>query len=544
MKILINKLLLLFLILSMLSLNACRKGNNGPSWDVDVLAPILKTTLGIENLIPDSLIQTNPDSSLTIVFDNTIFRLSLDTLVTLPDTTVKERFDLPFGSFYLQPGQGIPTLNNITNETKYNLKTVELVEAKIRSGFVSFEIASSIGEMTVVNFTMPGFIKQSVPFSVSTQVAAGSISNPATAYLKYNLTGYNVDLRGAQGIDFNTILANLSVIIDVAAPDSVLVSTGDYFEIKYNLEDIITDYAKGYFGQYNISMNQQIDTMDFFKNITSGFFDMESITMQLSIENGFGMDAQIVIDTLNSINSSTGTNVLLNHAFIGTSINLTRASQIPSPGYRFTYSKYDLNVSSSNSNVAEFIENLPDLLGHSYDITINPWGNNSNGNDFLYYESDFKVNLNLELPVSFSANALTIEDTVLFAASPSENGAESNINGGFLRLYVDNGFPYEAYVQIYLYDNNYNFTDSLISNQGNKVTAAPVDIWLRVTNKVLSRIDIPLNQNKVDNILAAKEALIKVRFSTIPGNQILKIYTDYEIDLKLVGDFTYRINGN
>ena len=543
MKSLINRLLLLFLLLSMLSLAACRKGSNGPSWDVDVLAPILKTSMGIKNLVPDSLIQTNPDSSLTIVFDNTILRLSLDTLVTLPDTTIKERFDVPFGSFYLMPGQGIPTLENITSENKYNLKTVELVEAKIRSGIVSFEISSSIPEVTAVTYTMPGFIKQSVPFSVFTLVPAGSQSNPATAYLAFNLTGYNVDLRGAQGTDFNTILANLQVVIDPAAPDSVPIITGDFFEIKYNLEDIITDYARGYFGQYDISVNQQIDTLDFFKNVTSGFFDMESITMQLSIENGFGMDAQIVIDTLKAINSSTGTDVFLNHAFIGSSINLTRASQIPSPGYRFTYSKYDLNISSSNSNIEAFIENIPDMFGHSYNIAINPWGNNSNGNDFLYYESDMKVSLNLQLPVSFSANALTIEDTVLFEASASDNGAESNINGGFLRLYVDNGFPYEAYVQIYLYDDNYNFTDSLISDQGNKVTAAPVDIGLRVTNKVLSLIDIPLNEIKVNNILAAKNALIKVRFYTIPGNQILKIYTDYEIDLKLIGDFTYRING-
>jgi len=444
MRNLINKLLLALLALSMLSLDACRKGNNGPSWDVDVLAPILKTSLGVKNLVPDSLIQTNPDSSLTIVFDNTIFRLSLDTLVSLPDTSIKERFDLPFGSFYLQPGQGIPTLNNLTNETKYNLKTVELTEARIRSGFVSFELSSSIPEMTVVSYSMPGFIKQGVPFSVSTQVPAGSISNPATAYVKFNLTGYDVDLKGTFGNDFNTILANISVIIDVAAPDSVPITAGDFFEIKYNLEDIITDYAKGYFGQYNISINQQIDTLDFFNNVTSGFLDLESIDMQLSIENGFGMDAQIVIDTLNAINSSTGTDVLLNHAFIGTSINLTRASQVPSPGYRFTYSKYDLNINSTNSNVAEFIENFPDLLGHSYDIAINPWGNNSNGNDFFYFESDFKVSLKLQLPVSFSANALTIQDTVLFSAAPSENGTENNIVGGFLHLDVNNGFPYEA----------------------------------------------------------------------------------------------------
>ena len=47
---------------------SCRKENKKPSWDVDVIAPLVKSTLTINNLIPDSLLNINPDNSLDIVY--------------------------------------------------------------------------------------------------------------------------------------------------------------------------------------------------------------------------------------------------------------------------------------------------------------------------------------------------------------------------------------------------------------------------------------------------------------------------------------------
>ena len=77
---------------------------------------------------------------------------------------------------------------------------------------------------------------------------------------------------------------------------------------------------------------------------------------------------------------------------------------------------------------------------------------------------------------------------------------------------------------------------------GNLINAAPVNLNNRVTAKLLSRIDLPVNEDKLSNLENAKKALVRVVFSTKPNNQILKIYDDYEMDLKLIADFTYRIS--
>ncbi len=55
--------------------------------------------------------------------------------------------------------------------------------------------------------------------------------------------------------------------------------------------------------------------------------------MDMKIENGFGIDAQLRIDTLQSINTITGGATALNHPLIGNAINLTRALDLASPGY-------------------------------------------------------------------------------------------------------------------------------------------------------------------------------------------------------------------
>jgi len=57
-------------------------------------------------------------------------------------------------------------------------------------------------------------------------------------------------------------------------------------------------------------------------------------------------------------------------------------------------------------------------------------------------------------------------------------------------------------------------------------------------------LDIPVDDEKMILFEQAKKALVKIVFSTKPNNQIMTIYSDYQINLKLVGDITYRAKVN
>jgi len=538
-----GRLALALLLISLLALS-CRKDGSGPSWDVDVLVPIVKTELTLKNLVADSLLASDPNGALSIAFDGTVFRLNLDTLVEIPNETIQETFILPFGTIYLQPGEPIPSLGNALEATKYNLNAVELKKIKIRSGFLTFQLSSSIQEAVELSYTMQNATISGTPFSVTEIIPAGTQTAQSVITRTYDLSGYTIDMRGVNLNDFNTIVAEFAAIISPSATDSVAITQGDKFDIKYTFDSIKPEFAEGFFGSYSVS-DALTDTIDIFKNIASGFLNIDSIGMEMRIENGFGIDAQLTLDTFRSINTVTGASVDLSHSSIGNSINLSRALNMATSETPFTYSQFNLTMNTQNSNVDQLIETLPDRIRYAFEIDINPFGNNSNGNDFLYFDSDLKISMDLKIPARFSANGLTILDTVDFdLGKDPKKDHETTITGGFFYLYADNGFPFEARFQLYLYDENFVLLDSLLLPTNNTVLAAPVDLNNRVTSKLQSRLDIAVDDDKIIVLENAKKAMIKVIFTTQPNNQIMTIFSDYAIDLKLVGDFTYRAKVN
>ena len=52
---------------------------------------------------------------------------------------------------------------------------------------------------------------------------------------------------------------------------------------------------------------------------------------------------------------------------------------------------------------------------------------------------------------------------------------------------------------------------------------------------------IPVSTVKLQNFIAAKKLIITARFNTQPPHTHVKIYSDYYIDFKVIGDFSYRV---
>ena len=107
-------------------------------------------------------------------------------------------------------------------------------------------------------------------------------------------------------------------------------------------------------------------------------------------------------------------------------------------------------------------------------------------------------------------------------------------------LYADNGFPFDAKIQLAMYDEFDNYIQTI--SVENQILAAPVDGNLRVTSKKQSVLAIPLNTADVDNLYKAKKLLFTIAFTTQPQSQFIKIYEGYEIDLQIVGDFSYNVD--
>jgi hypothetical protein len=522
-----------FFFLAIIMFSACRKDLEKPSWDTQILTPLVNSSLSINNLLPDSILQVNADSSLKIVFENDIYKLDIDTLFKIPDTTLKTSYNLPIVSYVFNPGQVV--VNSVNNETRYQIADAELRTVTVKSGFVSYTIKSKIHEVTNFSYTIPCAKLGGVPFSININVPAAVGSTPGVYSQVFDLSGYVIDLTGVAHNRVNTIYTSMIAKVSPDAAGPVTIDNTDSLIIENKFYDLIPYYAKGYFGNNTFNIGPGTTDFNLFSRITDGTIQLEDVNFNLKLENFIGLDARVYINNLSSINTRTGNTINLVNSLIGAPININRAADAGGGVVYSTYASYPLTV--SNSNIKPMIENLPDKFGYQLQIITNPLGNISGSSDFVYYDKLLNAKLNMEIPLSLVATNLTLVDTLNFSIGNNEN---KNIHSGTLTLYANNGFPLDASAQMYLLNEQNVITDSIFG-YANTIDEAPVNAAYRAVGKKLTKLVVPLNEQKVNKLYATKKIIIKVKFNTSAQPNYIKIYSDYKIDIKLVGDFNYTV---
>ncbi|MFN3403931.1 MAG: hypothetical protein ACK40G_07540 [Cytophagaceae bacterium] len=83
---------------------SCKKDMGNPRWDADFLAPIIKTSMGLESIIKDTSVHTNPDNSLKIVNAQKLYTLNLESLLSLTNENFPEYFkNVKLNTLVLEP---------------------------------------------------------------------------------------------------------------------------------------------------------------------------------------------------------------------------------------------------------------------------------------------------------------------------------------------------------------------------------------------------------------------------------------------------------
>lgn len=510
---------------------SCRKELEKPSWGTHDIVPLIKTSLNINNLLPDSILQTNSDNSLKIIYENDLFNFAVDTLFKMPDTSLIESYVLPF-AVTLQPGQNI--VNNSLSETSFDLQGAQLKTIVIKSGYISYNVKSYINEVTDFVYSLPSATLNGIPFTINISVPAAVGDVPGVYEETFDLSSYVLSLTGINGGKINTLYTSLSASVSSLGKE-VLINTTDSLIINNTFHDFVPYYANGYFGSNTFDTDSSETEFSMFKNITEGTIGLEDVTFNLSIENPIGIDAQIHITNLNSINTRRGTNIGLQNSIIGSPININRAAE--SNGMVYPTSK-NFPLNTSNSNIKKMLENLPDKFGYSLKMVTNPLGNIAGASDFIYSDSLLKVKMNIEIPLSIVANNLTLTDTIDLNLSGEDD--KRNLKFGEITLVADNGFPFNATIQIYILNDDSNIVDSLFITT-NTIREAFLDNKLRVSQKTTTILSVPLSKSKMDLLYDTKKAIIKLKFNTSRQPRYMKIYADYQIDLKLIGDLKYVI---
>lgn len=499
-----------------LSLASCKKEKT--SWDSNWAAPIVHGHLTLGDLIPLDYQATNNDNYLSIVFQESVYSFSVDTLIDLPDTTIEKKLAVNVPNLTVSPGF---TYGDVYDQA-YVLDQIELKEVIVSQGTVEMGLKSPWPGKTKVTINFPKIFDGGAPFLREFLLDAGTQANPATGSATINMQGFRLDLTGVSGDLFNMISGDISVASNETV-NTFDITNQDSIEYDLTFRDMLPYYAKGYFGSYQLTDTTGLK-LPFMDKVLGGMIDIDSIDLNIVIKNGFNLIAQSKITLIEGYNSKTGTTVPLSFPNLNTNININPAS---GGLYDYVPSEYPLSINNTNSNVTDFIENLSDSIFLGYELNINPYGNVNAGSDELFPGSTMDIFLDAEFPLAFSANDLALTDTfnIDYTASTSYSPKDSEII-----LDYENGFPIGAEATFYLLDED-NSVISTISGD-NQIQSGTYNSVDYSTSASTGAVIFSLTEQDLNNLdLASKIAFI-VSFNTDNGQKI-KVNADAFFDFNL-----------
>jgi hypothetical protein len=429
-------------IVVLLALYSCKREQ--AVWESDWQLPIVQDSLSLAQLVEDSLITVN-GSNYELSIDRTIFELKLSDFVKLPDTTVKHAYAIPLNNFNVQPGTSF--VNNV-QEHVIDMGSVELKKIRIKAGGIQIRVESPIETTTFFTVELPGATKNGITLTQSFSAPAGTNSLPGFVEGYVDLTGYEIDLRGASYGSFNRIQTKMQVKTDPLGP-VVTVNTQDSMRFNFTMNGIQLDYARGYFGSisYADTLRQNIPALS---SIQSGLLDLDAATIGLTIENGFKVNSKLKLTTLKNTNAE-GTEVSLVHPSIGTYLTINAATGTEQ---NLVPSETQLMIDGSNSTIEPFLENHGAVNDIGFELQLNPWGNVSGGWDEIFDAHPLKVNFTGNLPLAIGMTDLIIQDTFDFPIH--QDPLKTHVKSGIIWLKATNAFPFQGKITLYLLDNSGN----------------------------------------------------------------------------------------
>ncbi len=517
------------LLVFIIGIVGCRKERPKPSWEMDLLSPLVVDTINVIDVLNDSLITINPDHSVSFVFNEKIYDVNVDSLVRLPDTLFYWKFNFPIQITIPPGGSIIENFDWPLDFESMGLQGVELEDVLVKSGNIRFEVLNHWDEDILCEFGINSAVKNEVDtFFISSLVPNGEIISD-----EFDFAGYNLDVTGEGDTAYNVLNYYIGLHNDFSGGEPLVIEPTDSFLVYISFVDILVDYGKGYFGQNTFNFGPDYYDFEFFDNFDVGGFSIENATVNLQIENNYGVDGNVKIIDLEAINNETNESVHLQGNMVDSNMFIDKAIQqgsglgIIEP----SLSTYDF----SNTNFNDLISILPDEFAYTIEIQSNVLGDSTNHDNFFYY--DYPIGIYMDIEVN---QGVMIED--MFVTNTMEWNVEGvkldNVSEGELIVVFQNGFPFSYNINMYFEDENFDVLDTLL--YGGFIESGILDEDFRVSETVESKISVGLTPALEDAIANAKFVRYDLLINSA-DNEHVKIYSDDIMEMKIIGDFKFKI---
>lgn len=502
--------------LCLLTLFSCNQEESG--WEQHFVTPVAEGKLDIFSNFVD---QDIDGDTLALVWNSELFSISADTILAIPDTNYDNNLYTPVGGG--APKQPGDTLFEASTEMKYKFDDLQLSSLNLKNGSGDLVITNTTEEDLEIIYELPQALKNGVPFKMTHILPAGSLSAPITISIPFDLSGYNFNLRGENYDTYNKLVVKYTIVLATHSNPLTIIA-GTYININSAFVDWKASSVMGNFSNLNFDLSNEVISDDALNQFSADSLNIESAAIKLNIENGFGLDIGFVFNDISGTNEN-GNEVLLEGLWKSQNLLIPRATRT---GNSVVNQNKEIIINSNNSNIQDWISNLPKSISLDANVSSNPNGNNSNNTDFIIEENGLKVNANLEIPLAFYAQNFSLIDTTEFNADSIDL---ENIISGNVNAYIQNYYPFDMSLNINLLDSNKN----LISTLNDELLE--IDAGYNYSAEE-SLVKIPFNSNTIEKLNQTQ--YLELIFGVSTNEQLVYVQPDTPMDVIITMDFIHK----
>ena len=488
----------------------------GSNWDPDLALPLIQTSINIQDisgLVDSANYSTDSNHLLKLIYTGNIYSIGSNHFLPVLNQSDDAVFSLNASDSTLLYQSGTIT-KTISHFAPFIFQNGTCDSMLVESGQLDISLVSDIPHSGILNITIPDAIKNGQ--SLSCQLPFTWSGSATTVGKSIDLSGYFINLSGS-GIP-GVLTINYSITYNNST--SLSAVTGHQSAVHLDFNAIHFKSIYGNFGQQAITLFEDSALITLFSNFQNGtlYFDDPSLTFTL--KNSFGMPIDAHVSSLTAINR------------LGQSFPITGAIPDPLPiGFPSVAGQSAISsftLDKNNSNVRSIISQCPKYITYSLNATSNAPNPAYN---FLLDTSEFRADIKIELPMRGYASGFTIQDTVDFRLDKI-----NDLKNAIFRINIDNGFPANAYTQIYFTDAGFNILDSMILDPSHTlIESAQVNSAGKVIASTHKMLDEPFPSARLDHLYQTKKMLIRSLINTadFQTGRIIEIYDDYKIDVKV-----------
>ncbi len=487
------------------------------TWNPDVCAPLIHSRMSMKDILNDwdhnNLFVEDATHFLYLVYWNKVFSRSAGEMLAIPDQNVSSTYTFSVAG---GPVWGDVSAGPYTRTYAFTMPNTEILDRVILNensggipgGNLAFYVTSpNLNHNATINISIPSATLSGVPFNRNIDYTAGVPLNETI-----DLSGYDIQFGAGNTIDiiYTATLhgsggANLSPYV---------LDLNESFEIL-SFHAMYGDFKQSAFSLPN-------DTV-------YGIIDWENPKLHMWAYNSLGIPLDI---TLSNIRVHSDANapydLMITDGFpVPWYVNAPSLAQI---GQVITT---NFTIDKTNSTTVGPAVNLaPKTIIVDIDGLTNPGGGPSS--NFVIDTSRVQIDCQVELPLHGRAWDFRLADTLDFEFG--EDMDMDLIQYMMFRINTENGFPVDGIMQLYFADENDVILDSLLIPAQQTITAAPVGPGpdYRVTEPRFARVEAVIEQPRLGGLAPTAKIIVLGKLNTYSnGTQIVKIYSDYYLDVRL-----------